>query len=314
MSKLKSHALFCSRRNRCIGYMRYFAAIAFLANATALFAEVQSLQWHEDQTMDGVVTGTLAGHDVRLTSPDGPFNGGINLKHPNQWWGFGTDGVPGLIRAHQEAAAFDWKPGEVGTVDVDLGTSVDDPIFMFAYLDGSMTFDFDDSLSLKLVDQGQNGFSEASVVIDEGNVVRTSGHANHASDGFAVAVKGELSSLKFQTNLDLNEANSVAFSMVDCNPAVGDFNCDGVVGFSDFLALRSNFGQPADFAWEGDADDNGVVNFVDFLLLQSNYESVEARATSVTAVPEPAGVMLAGVAGLMGLLKLGRKQRNRPTA
>ena len=309
MSKLDCFLL-CSRQSRRVGYLPLLVAIMLVANATVLVADVQSIQWHEDEVFDGVVTGTLAGHDVRLSSPNGPFNGGRNLKHPAQWWGAGTNGVPGLALAHQEAAAIDWLTGEVGTVEVDLGTSVEDPIFMFAYLDGSMTFDFDDSLSLKLVDHGSFSFdSEAGAVIDAGNVVRTTGHTNNSNDGFAVAVKGTLSSLNFQTNLDLNAANSVSFSMVDCNPTLGDFNCDGAVSFNDFLIVRDNFGQSVEFAWEGDADGNRIVDFTDFLVVSDHFGSTQGAAVQATAVPEPAGTVLAGFA-VMGLLARRRASRN----
>lgn len=312
MSKLNSLSLLCSRRNLRVRHVRSTVAIMLITMATTSFADVQSIQWHEDLDFDGVVTGSLAGNDVRLSSTDGPLNGGRNLQHPNQWWGQGTNEVPGLSRAHQEGAAVDWNQGEVGTVDVDLGTSVEDPIFMFAYLNGSMSFDFDDSLSLKLVDQGQGGFQETSVNIGAGNVIRTTGHTNLSNDGFAVAVKGTVSSLNLRTNLDLNDADSVSFSMVACNPTLGDFNCDGLVGFADFITVRENFGQLVDFAWEGDADNNGLVDFKDFLVVSENYGTPQA-AMRVASVPEPGGLMLYALGVLLRLFLGRRKSRNAVT-
>lgn len=50
----------------------------------------------------------------------------------------------------------------------------------------------------------------------------------------------------------------------------GDANLDGVVGFDDFLALSSNFGQSA--GWSGgDFDGDGSVAFLDFLALSRNF-------------------------------------------
>lgn len=51
----------------------------------------------------------------------------------------------------------------------------------------------------------------------------------------------------------------------------GDANLDGLVDFSDFLQLSSNYGLENSSWSQGDFDGNGTVNFEDFLLLSNNF-------------------------------------------
>jgi|GEM_PF-3534610 len=70
-----------------------------------------------------------------------------------------------------------------------------------------------------------------------------------------------------------------------CMQGLGDLDNDGVVQFTDFLILSSNFGfegRPAD----GDLDCNGFIGFADFLILSENFGQV---VTEARAVPEPSG-------------------------
>lgn len=55
------------------------------------------------------------------------------------------------------------------------------------------------------------------------------------------------------------------------NASVGDFNSSGVIDFSDFLIVSSNFGKEGATPEEGDADGNGTVNFQDFLVVSANF-------------------------------------------
>ena len=51
----------------------------------------------------------------------------------------------------------------------------------------------------------------------------------------------------------------------------GDIDKDGVVHFSDFLILSTNFGLE-DATWQdGDLSGDGIVSLTDFLLLSSNF-------------------------------------------
>ena len=60
----------------------------------------------------------------------------------------------------------------------------------------------------------------------------------------------------------------------------GDANGDGEVGFADFLALSSNFGEAGSYT-QGDFDRNGQIEFGDFLLLSANF------GTTLDAIPVP---------------------------
>lgn len=73
----------------------------------------------------------------------------------------------------------------------------------------------------------------------------------------------------------------------------GDIDGDGMVAFSDFLILSTNFGMaggPAD----GDVDGDGQIAFADFLTLSTNF----GMSAAASSVPEPSSLGLLGVACL----------------
>ena len=83
-----------------------------------------------------------------------------------------------------------------------------------------------------------------------------------------------------------------------CNPnTLGDIDGSGDVAFADFLILSQNFGQAAADHTTGDIDCSGDVAFADFLVLSQNFGQTVGGAQSV---PEPSGILLLGLAGLMG--------------
>lgn len=85
-----------------------------------------------------------------------------------------------------------------------------------------------------------------------------------------------------------------------CDPnSQGDLDGDGSVGFPDFLILSANFGgEGGGVHTTGDIDCDGAVGFPDFLVLSANFGTeVGAQAASV---PEPSGLMLTGIACLIG--------------
>ena len=83
-----------------------------------------------------------------------------------------------------------------------------------------------------------------------------------------------------------------------CNPnTLGDIDGSGDVAFADFLILSQNFGQAAADHTTGDIDCSGDVAFADFLVLSQNFGQTVGGAQSV---PEPTGLFLLGLAGLMG--------------
>lgn len=63
----------------------------------------------------------------------------------------------------------------------------------------------------------------------------------------------------------------------DANPpSAADIDGDGVVTFSDFLVLSTNFGRSVETGILGDIDENGLVDFSDFLLLAESFGSSAA--------------------------------------
>lgn len=73
-----------------------------------------------------------------------------------------------------------------------------------------------------------------------------------------------------------------------------DFNADGKIDGNDFLVWQQNLGTGTTFA-QGDADGNGTVNAADLTIWRAQFGTTGATA-AVGAVPEPAGLCLAGMA------------------
>jgi hypothetical protein len=85
----------------------------------------------------------------------------------------------------------------------------------------------------------------------------------------------------------------------------GDADLNGVVQFSDFLALSSNFSQRGGWA-EGDFDGSGGIQFPDFLLLSANFGRV---GTETQTVPEPNALVT--VVACVAMLTYSRHSRIR---
>lgn len=80
----------------------------------------------------------------------------------------------------------------------------------------------------------------------------------------------------------------------------GDVDLDGLVNFTDFLALSGAFGKSLGWA-HGDMDGNQFVDFADFLSLSGNFG--EGELFEVQTVPEPQGPWtLLGLLGSCGWL------------
>jgi len=79
---------------------------------------------------------------------------------------------------------------------------------------------------------------------------------------------------------------------VTCSAYSADFNCDGSVGFSDYLVLTQNFNGNG-HTLEGDANGSGNVNFSDYLVLTQQFGSTGG------AVPEPVTLALFGLGALL---------------
>lgn len=88
---------------------------------------------------------------------------------------------------------------------------------------------------------------------------------------------------QFDVNEDgvLSELDRLAW-MTLMGTTPGDADLNGIVDFTDFLALSASFGQEAGWV-AGDFDGDSLVGFSDFLLLSDNF----GGANRIQPVPEP---------------------------
>lgn len=86
---------------------------------------------------------------------------------------------------------------------------------------------------------------------------------------------------------------------------LGDADGNGLVQFSDFLALSANFGGAGTWI-EGDFDGDGQIGFPDFLLLSESFGTASPSASA--NVPAPSGNLLC-LAGTLLLLSLRSRRK-----
>jgi fibronectin-binding autotransporter adhesin len=90
----------------------------------------------------------------------------------------------------------------------------------------------------------------------------------------------------------------------------GDTNFDGVVNSSDYIAIDNGFSKSLSGWRNGDFNYDGVVNGDDYTLIDNAFNTQAsasaASAEMVAVVPEPVGLVVMGVGGL---LLLGRRKR-----
>ncbi len=85
----------------------------------------------------------------------------------------------------------------------------------------------------------------------------------------------------------------------------GDFNASGHVDLNDFGVLKANFGtgtQPA----QGNANFDDVIDLADFSIVKDNFAT--SPSAMVGSVPEPSGLALALMGGIVTLLLRTRKR------
>ncbi|MCP4542922.1 MAG: hypothetical protein GY832_37865, partial [Chloroflexi bacterium] len=241
-------------------------------------SDLVSIDWYADTSPDGQGAGRLDGVLVTFTSTDGTVNGG-ELAMSADWATLAsTDGVPGIDspRIVDEGIALDWNAGAAGTAKISFGAAtVTDPILLFGSTDDPIqTFDFDDGLSLTLLDQNPTG-----TTILAGNVISTSGgHTNAASDGFAVQIQGTFSEISFATNTNLAAAQSVmvtvaaeaqnirrptpsspALVMPNFVSAAADYNDTGTYTSTFAIPAGAKYAQFSNYTFPIDTDTSGGI-------------------------------------------------------
>jgi hypothetical protein len=103
---------------------------------------------------------------------------------------------------------------------------------------------------------------------------------------------------------------------------IGDLNIDGQVSISDFIDLAAHFGS-ANSTWEdGDINYDGNVSIADFIELAANFGSsfsgevvpvsgedrAELAAFAAANVPEPGGLVVAGIVAMSLAMRRRRRQ------
>ena len=108
-------------------------------------------------------------------------------------------------------------------------------------------------------------------------------------------------------NLACAAGQSLDGHLTELNSTIGDVDLDGVVGFSDFLTISTNFGTDGPYS-SGDLTCDGEVSFGDFLTV-STFFGNRASAESVSAVPEPRSSSSALCLALLALATRRRRIR-----
>ena len=117
--------------------------------------------------------------------------------------------------------------------------------------------------------------------------------------------------LDFDINSDGDvDSSDVEFWVLDLfGSTLGDTNLDNEVDFSDFLRISANFGTDDPVVWQdGDFDGDGLVGFSDFLAFARGF-NLGVEQTEVAAVPEPTTLTSALI--LFFSITLLRKRRGR---
>jgi hypothetical protein len=113
---------------------------------------------------------------------------------------------------------------------------------------------------------------DVGIVSEAGFLSSAGGQSVHKS----VTLSGSLGSAFDLTVLSYGEIRLVprGLSLIGASRATGDFDSDGMVGFSDFLIFAGAFGsQSGDptFRSDADLDQSGDVGFSDFLIFAATF-------------------------------------------
>lgn len=193
----------------------------FLTSASSHGAVVASVDWdNSDNIADGVITGTLGGTIVTLTTNIDNFGdpgiGGVFLGTGTNWASnLGSDNVPGISDPGiiNEAAVVAMGEFSEGRTEISFSEPVTNPTVLINFVhDNFIYFQFDQNMPLlQLVDSatlpdggivptaiGDGGISNLLIF---NRVEINNGEGNDTADsGFAVRLTGTFSEIGFDTN------------------------------------------------------------------------------------------------------------------
>ncbi|MDB4437990.1 PEP-CTERM sorting domain-containing protein [bacterium] len=207
--------------------------VIFLSAAAARGAVVASVDWdNSDGNADGVITGTLGGASVTLTTGtfdvDFPENGGVFLGTGTDWASnLGSDNVPGISDSgvFSEAAVIDMGTAARGRTVISFSEPVTNPTVLINFVhDNFVEFFFDPFMPLLVLVDGATlpGGGVIPSGIGPGNQVFTnSGEGDNSADsGFAVRLTGTFSEIGFDTSPGSNalDLQTVAMTVVATVP------------------------------------------------------------------------------------------------
>lgn len=200
-------------------------------------AVVASVDWdNSDNNPDGIITGTLGGVGVTLTTGTSgvlfPENGGVFLGTGTDWASnLGSDNVPGISDPGivNEGAVIDMGTAAYGRTEVSFSQPVTNPTILFNFIhDNYIQFDFNQSMpTLVLVDGVSlpggtvpSGIGDGGVFPNNQVFINAGVGDNSADSGFAVRLTGTFSEIGFDTSPGVNglDFQTVGFTIVATVP------------------------------------------------------------------------------------------------
>ncbi|MEE2752698.1 MAG: hypothetical protein VX910_01855 [Candidatus Latescibacterota bacterium] len=182
---------------------------------------------------------------------------------------------PGLVSAVSDLVLTGFVDGQI-SVDSKGGyvsscvISVD---VSLTFIGGPLAVSFKDTVS----ESGTIHLSDSMLVLTHAGLVDTLTYTV-SSDTLRLIQDlplGEFGTLVASIDPDGGAVLSVLhLTKVETSGKTADFDSDGIVGFSDFLAFADNFGRKStdlDFDSRFDLDADGVVGFTDFLVFVTQF-------------------------------------------
>jgi len=192
-----------------------------------------SVDWdNSDNNADGLISGTLGGIGVTLTTGTSgvlfPQNGGVFLSTGTNWASnLGSDNVPGISDSgiFNEGAVIDMGAASSGRTEIAFTQPVTNPTILINFIhDGFVEFNFDPLMPpLILVDSASlpgrgivpSGIGPANNVFTNASV-----GDNSADSGFAVQLTGTFNEIGFDTSPGVNglDFQTVGFTVLATVP------------------------------------------------------------------------------------------------